>query len=70
MMRMDCHMHSTVSDGSFTIQQLFGNAVVFNRCHRLIDGNLCSAHGEIPKAFQDDSDLFRIDYCRRRWKSD
>ena len=37
---------------------------------RLIDGNLCSAHGEIPKAFQDDSDLFRIDYCGRCWKPD
>ena len=26
MMRMDCHMHSTVSDGSFTIPQLIDRA--------------------------------------------
>lgn len=26
MMRMDCHMHSTVSDGSFTIPQLIERA--------------------------------------------
>ena len=26
MMRMDCHMHSTVSDGSFTILQLIERA--------------------------------------------
>ena len=26
MMRMDCHMHSTVSDGSFTISQLIERA--------------------------------------------